>query len=93
MCIKKLKNDHKTIYELRIIFFVAIKILAVLMGKSLIPNLASSLPFLIIGIITSYLIFIEKYLWWLTILFVIFILVFRIFEFDILMYLEKNYSN
>jgi hypothetical protein len=63
------------------------------MGKSLIPNLASSLPFLIIGIITSYLIFIEKYLWWLTILFVIFILVFRIFEFDILMYLEKNYSN
>ena len=74
-------------------FFVAIKILAVLMGKSLIPNLASSLPFLIIGIITSYLIFIEKYLWWLTILFVILILVFRIFEFDILMYLEKNYSN
>lgn len=73
-------------------FFVAIKILAVLMGKSLVPNLASSLPFLIIGITASYLIFIEKYLWWLTILFVVFILVFRIFEFDILMYLENNYS-
>lgn len=74
-------------------FFVAIKILAVLMGKSLIPNLASSLPFLIIGIFTSYLIFVKKYLWWLTILCVIFIVIFRIFEFDILMYIENNYSN
>lgn len=71
-------------------FFVVMKIISVLLGKPMAANLMTTIPFLIIGFWSAYCVFAEKFNWIITIIFVLIIIVFRIYEFDVLLYLQEN---
>ncbi len=64
------------------VFYIVLKVIAVLLGKSLYANLILGIPFVFIGILSLYTIFFKKYSWILTIFIALIILVIRVFEVD-----------
>lgn len=70
-------------------FFVILKVIAVFIGKPLYPNLIIAFPFLLIALFLTHIIMSKKYNWISAIVFGLFIIFVRIFEMDILAFLQE----
>ena len=72
--------------------YVVLRLISIFfLGAWRMPNLILAIPFLIIGILTTYCVFYKKYNWTLMILGIMLIVLVRIYEPHIILYLHKSY--
>lgn len=74
-------------------FFVLLKSLAIIKGAWLLPNIILTIPFVLLGISTAYVIFFKKYNWILAIIGATLIVVVRYYEVDWVYFLQNKYGN
>jgi hypothetical protein len=74
-------------------FYVFLKILVMIRGTWIIPNIILLIPFLLLGIATAYIAFFKKYNWLIAIFGALLIVVVRYHEVDLVYYLQENYGS
>jgi hypothetical protein len=74
------------------LFFVLLKSLAIVRGAWVIPNLILTVPFVLLGISSAYVIFYKKYNWVLALFGALFIILIRYYEVDLVYYLQEKYG-
>jgi hypothetical protein len=73
-------------------FFVLLKSIAIIRGAWMIPNLALSIPFIVLGILAGFTSYYQKYNWFVAVLGAAVIIVVRYYEYDWVMYIQQNYG-
>lgn len=74
-------------------FFVLLKSIAIIRGAWMIPNSILTIPFIIMGILTSYTVLQKKYNWMITIIALILIIAVRYYEADWVPFLHNKFDN
>lgn len=74
-------------------FFVLLKSLAIIRGAWILPNIILTVPFVLLGISTAYVVYFKKYNWILAIFGATLIVVVRYYEVDWVYFLQNKYGN
>lgn len=71
-------------------FFVLVKSIAIALGAWFWPNILITAPFVFLGIFTAFTAYFQRYNWITAIFGAVFIVVMRVFEHDIVYYLQGH---
>jgi hypothetical protein len=74
-------------------FFVLLKSIAIFRGAWMIPNIILTIPFIIMGILTTYTVLYKKYSWIITIITVAIIIAVRYYEGEWVHLLQNKYGS